>query len=197
MSDTVKVFGVIINLLNSITSTLISNTIFPKQKFVRELLTAYLVIEKIEHTTNNVLSGLVKFQHETHPGKRVEYIHKVGANLSEVELLMRILARWVQYGDSTLEMTVFSSGVMSYIKYLNILDYDELYSVSPVYEDISMVPLKNELQAVRSPSPKLFPGSETVAKISDNIESLLAEIRNCKEALQEHLKANFQIEDFF
>lgn len=197
MSEVFEVFDLIIQGLNSVTNSLINNPHSSKQKALRELFTAYLVIEKIEDATERALSALTDFQNETHIGERVSRLHVVGGSLNKIEALMGDLARWVQDRGSSFDLTTFSSGFINYIKYLGVLDTDWLYGESEIYLGMSMTLLRNEIQAVTSPSPQRFPPVDTVKKVSGELKRLLVEIRTSKEKLEKCAKEKFLLKDFF
>jgi hypothetical protein len=57
--------------------------------------------------------------------------------------------------------------------------------------------LRNELQAVRTPSPKLFPSEEIILSTLEATESLLTRIGETKKILRTHAIKCFSMDDMF
>ena len=177
----------------------------------RELLAVYRKLEIIESQTGKIRELLQNYINDLQIGMRVHYVHQIGTNLDELYELFKILWLWCyQRGSSSLEpMSAY------YAAYNNSADsnVDDWQDGFPSIEALSGMPsfeftvppkagaetekLRNIIQAVRSPNPKLFPQDEVINDILQETVIFLNDVTTLKSSVRNHAIKLFTIDDVF
>jgi len=170
--DIIKLFSSLIIVIDKAAITFSEAGTGQESSVSKKLLAGYRILDKAEIHTHSATMKLDQFISEQQVGMRVNYIHSVGIDLSKLELWFTQLEVLLK-NDNLSEREFLGFGLVE--------SFVTPVSDSKISEEMDT--LRKKLQAVRSPSPKLFPSIDTAEMAQSEIEALLVAIRATKENL--------------
>jgi hypothetical protein len=208
--DPTRQFDLIAQFFESIPKTLGIVEEPSKTDFARNLLALFQILELVEPRLENVIADLEIFANEPTIGMRVHYIHRAGGKINSFEAVCIHAIKYIwEHSQWYYAFNKIASPKLKKIieNTKPIEDYNRLEYAAELnrkfgYEqafDVAII-LKSfayELQAVRSPDPKLFPDQERILEIIENTRNLRERIRKALIEVCEYAENNLMVVDFF
>lgn len=166
-------------------------------RFARELLNLFEQFEQLEENLLTFIAILRDFSIETSIGWRVPIVFEGGNIIEEFQGTTLGILQWLSTKKIWWKFIEESgSSDVRNLFTFSITDNRELYDQS---FDLSVIlnSLRYELQAIRSPDPKLFPDYDRLDEIIKQTEHLLLELRQTKASINEFASVKLRPDDFF
>jgi hypothetical protein len=168
----------------------------PKERLARDLVLVFNMFDLIEKDASAVENHLKEFLDEPNIGMQVHHVHKVGPHLVELKDNCDAFIKWINaHPKLTTLLDIFAPDAKSSLSGTLALEKDvflETHLSADFWSDLSI-----ELQAIKSPNPKLFPKSAYVRKIIKELEKLISEINKTKDQIRTFAHSQLTIDDFF
>ena len=171
----------------------------PKQRFARDIIALFDIADQAERDITEIIKTLEEFHEEAAVGMRVHLIHKTGKLLDKFAVTCRSFIRWIENHDELSNALDILEPKTKDI-WNSLKGWDEKYTKgNAAFTNLKsdLLTLQSQLQATKSPNPKLFPMPEVVRKTLLELRSIATQIQTSKELLRKFAADNLTIEDFF
>jgi septal ring factor EnvC (AmiA/AmiB activator) len=189
-------FKILSELFSSLQGQLDKAKGTPKQKLARNIIELFDVLDEFEKSVAVVIKNLNEFEAEKQIGMRVHIIHKTQFLFDELENSCNKFLHWVQkHKEFSITLNVFAPA--AYEKYGLSTSYSRVVTEPKSMLSETLKTFRSQLQAVRSPDPKLFPKKQDLENIMAQFQILLTNIKKFRKDIRKFASTKLSVDDFF
>jgi hypothetical protein len=168
----------------------------PVRPFTRGLTELFDIFSNIEASLSKVPTELNNFQNEETIGLRVQIIHRAGNQFPPFGSACASFTKWV---DSHFSDFWYTAGLASESIYRPRIAIATVPNGDIIRQQVQheIELIREQLQATRSPDPKLFPSAETVDMIAALMHDMASQYRTAKNLVRDFAVAKLTVSDFF